>query len=106
MQVNYRIYKNGYIQNYDNYFACFFILQVRRVWLNQDGDALAVNITIYEYIIIKNYINCIKIALLKDFLSLRHSHVSIPQITSETAIIKAVEHLFAPLDDLILYHLK
>ncbi|CAK9803670.1 PCI domain-containing protein 2 [Anthophora plagiata] len=59
-----------------------YIMQVRRTWLNQDGDALA------------------------DLLSLRHSHVSIPQIASETAMTKAMEHLSAPLDDLVLYHLK
>lgn len=50
--------------------------------------------------------DCIIIIFLKDLLSLRHSHVMIPQIGSETAINKAMEHLSAPLDDLVLYHLK
>ncbi|XP_043585701.1 PCI domain-containing protein 2 [Bombus pyrosoma] len=59
-----------------------YIMQIRRMWLNQDGDGLA------------------------DLLSLRHNHVSISQIGSETAITKAMEHLSAPLDDLVLYHLK
>lgn len=57
-------------------------MQVRRMWLNQDGDTLA------------------------DLLSLRHNHVLISQIGSEIAITKAMEHLSTPLDDLILYHLK
>lgn len=51
-------------------------MQVRRMWLNQDGESLA------------------------DLLSLRHSHVSIPQIGSETAMTKTMEHISAPLDDL------
>ncbi|XP_032685717.1 PCI domain-containing protein 2 isoform X1 [Odontomachus brunneus] len=59
-----------------------YVIQIRRLWLSQDGEALA------------------------DLLSLRHSHVMIPQIGSETAINKAMEHLSAPLDDLVLYHLK
>ncbi|XP_017892492.1 PCI domain-containing protein 2 [Ceratina calcarata] len=59
-----------------------YIMQVRRMWLNQDGEGLA------------------------DLLSLRHVHVNIPQIGSETAMTKAMEHLSAPLDDLVLYHLK
>ncbi|XP_043795736.1 PCI domain-containing protein 2 isoform X1 [Apis laboriosa] len=59
-----------------------YIMQVRRMWLNQDGDTLA------------------------DLLSLRHNHVLISQIGSEVAITKAMEHLSTPLDDLILYHLK
>lgn len=59
-----------------------YIMQIRRTWLNQDGEALA------------------------DLLSLRHSHISIFQVVSETAIIKAMEHLSAPLDDLVLCHLK
>ncbi|XP_076664326.1 PCI domain-containing protein 2 [Andrena cerasifolii] len=59
-----------------------YIMQVRRMWLNQDGDTLA------------------------DLLSLRHHHIAIPQIGSETAITKTMEHLSAPLDDLVLYHLK
>ncbi|XP_012526397.1 PCI domain-containing protein 2 isoform X1 [Monomorium pharaonis] len=59
-----------------------YVMQIRRVWLNQDGEALA------------------------DLLSLRHSHVSIPQIGSETTINKAMEHLSVPLDDLVLCHLK
>ncbi|GAB1864053.1 CSN12-like protein [Camponotus japonicus] len=59
-----------------------YIMQIRRTWLNQDGEALA------------------------GFLSLRHNHVSISQVGSETAIIKAIEHLSAPLDDLVLCHLK
>lgn len=59
-----------------------YIMQVRRMWLNQDGDTLA------------------------DLLSLRHNHVLISQIGSEIAITKAMEHLSTPLDDLILYHLK
>ncbi|KMQ88207.1 pci domain-containing protein 2-like protein [Lasius niger] len=59
-----------------------YIMQIRRTWLNQDGEALA------------------------DLLSLRHNHVSIFQVVSETAIIKAMEHLSAPLDDLVLCHLK
>ncbi|EGI69602.1 PCI domain-containing protein 2, partial [Acromyrmex echinatior] len=41
-----------------------------------------------------------------DLLSLRHNHVSIPQIGSETAVNKAMEHISAPLDDLVLCHLK
>lgn len=57
-------------------------MQIRRIWLNQDGDALA------------------------DLLSLRHNHVLIPQIGSESAMTKAMEHLTAPLDDLVLCHLK
>ncbi|XP_012215541.1 PCI domain-containing protein 2 [Linepithema humile] len=59
-----------------------YILQIRRMWLNQDGEALA------------------------DLLSLRHSHVLISQIGSDIAINKAMEHLSAPLDDLVLCHLK
>ncbi|KAG7202415.1 hypothetical protein KM043_018730 [Ampulex compressa] len=59
-----------------------YIMQVRRVWLDQDGDMLA------------------------DLLSLRHNHVSIPQIGSEAAMTKAMEHCSAPFDDLVLYHLK
>ncbi|XP_014483917.1 PREDICTED: PCI domain-containing protein 2 [Dinoponera quadriceps] len=59
-----------------------YVMQIRRLWLNQDGEALA------------------------DLLSLRHGHVMIPQIGSEIAINKAIEHLSAPLDDLVLYHLK
>ncbi|XP_011151346.1 PCI domain-containing protein 2 [Harpegnathos saltator] len=59
-----------------------YIMQIRRLWLNQDGETLA------------------------DLLSLRHSHVMIPQIGSESAINKAMEHLTTPLDDLVLYHLK
>lgn len=50
--------------------------------------------------------NCIKVVLLKDLLSLRHNHILIPQIGSEAAVNKAIEHLSAPLDDLVLYHLK
>ncbi|KAK9310277.1 hypothetical protein QLX08_000293 [Tetragonisca angustula] len=59
-----------------------YIMQIRRVWLNQEGRPLS------------------------NLLSLRHDHVSISQIGSETAITKAMEHLSAPLDDLVLYHLK
>ncbi|KAK2578551.1 hypothetical protein KPH14_012231 [Odynerus spinipes] len=59
-----------------------YIMQLRRMWLNQDGDVLA------------------------DLLSLRHSHVLIPHIGSEAAMTKAMEHLSAPFDDLVLYHLK
>ncbi|XP_071556586.1 PCI domain-containing protein 2 [Temnothorax nylanderi] len=59
-----------------------YVMQIRRVWLNQDGEALA------------------------DLLSLRHNHVLVPQIGSETAMNKAMEHLSAPLDDLVLCHLK
>ncbi|XP_076632137.1 PCI domain-containing protein 2 isoform X1 [Colletes latitarsis] len=59
-----------------------YIIQVRRAWLNQDGDSLA------------------------DLLSLRHSRVSLPQIVSETAMTKVMEHLSTPLDDLVFYHLK
>ncbi|XP_033223134.1 PCI domain-containing protein 2 [Belonocnema kinseyi] len=59
-----------------------YIMQLRRVWLNQDGDLLA------------------------DLLSLRHSHISIPQLTSEAAMTRAMEHLSSPFDDLVLYHLK
>lgn len=50
-------------------------------------------------------INCIYI-FLKDLLSLRHGHISIPQIGSEIAMTKTMEHISAPLDDLVLYHLK
>ncbi|XP_043261708.1 PCI domain-containing protein 2 isoform X1 [Colletes gigas] len=59
-----------------------YIIQVRRAWLNQDGDSLA------------------------DLLSLKHSRVSLPQIVSETAMTKVMEHLSTPLDDLVFYHLK
>lgn len=59
-----------------------YIMQVRRMWVNQEGDGLA------------------------DLLSLRHVHVNVLQIGSETAMAKATEHLSAPLDDLVLYHLK
>lgn len=43
---------------------------------------------------------------LKDLLSLKHNHILIPNIGSETAMTKAMEHLSAPFDDLVLYHLK
>ncbi|XP_026829337.1 PCI domain-containing protein 2 [Ooceraea biroi] len=59
-----------------------YIMQIRRMWLHQDGEALA------------------------DLLSLRHSHVLIPQIGSEAAVNKTMEHLSTPLDDLVLSHLK
>ncbi|XP_076287177.1 PCI domain-containing protein 2 [Lasioglossum baleicum] len=59
-----------------------YVIQVRRMWLTQEGYFLA------------------------DLLSLRHNHVSIPQIGSEIAMTKAMEHLSAPLDGLVLYHLK
>ncbi|CAD6203489.1 GSCOCG00009788001-RA-CDS [Cotesia congregata] len=59
-----------------------YIMQLRKVWLNQDGDTLA------------------------DLLSLRHSHTSIPHLKTETAITKAMEHLSAPFDDLVMLHLK
>ncbi|XP_012281294.1 PCI domain-containing protein 2 isoform X1 [Orussus abietinus] len=59
-----------------------YIMQLRRVWLNQDGDVLA------------------------EMLSLRHNHVSIPQLSTDTAMTKAMEHLPTPFDDLVLYHLK
>ncbi|XP_015585026.1 PCI domain-containing protein 2 [Cephus cinctus] len=59
-----------------------YIMQLRRIWLNQDGDTLA------------------------DLLSLRHSHISISQLGSEAAITKAMEHLPSPFDDLVLYHMK
>ncbi|XP_012281296.1 PCI domain-containing protein 2 isoform X2 [Orussus abietinus] len=39
-------------------------------------------------------------------LSLRHNHVSIPQLSTDTAMTKAMEHLPTPFDDLVLYHLK
>lgn len=52
------------------------------MWHNQDGDVLA------------------------DLLSLRHNHVLIPHIGSQAAMTKAMEHLSAPFDDLVLYHLK
>lgn len=57
-------------------------MQLRRMWLNQDGDVLA------------------------DLLSLRHNHILISNIGSEATMTKAMEHLSAPFDDLVLYHLK
>ncbi|XP_018400553.1 PREDICTED: PCI domain-containing protein 2 [Cyphomyrmex costatus] len=59
-----------------------YVMQIRRVWLNQDGEGLA------------------------DLLSLRHNHVLMPQIGSESAINKVMEHISTPLDDLVLCHLK
>ncbi|XP_011312106.1 PCI domain-containing protein 2 [Fopius arisanus] len=59
-----------------------YIMQLRRVWLNQDGLALA------------------------DLLSLRHNHANISQLCTEIAMTKAMEHLSAPFDDLVLLHLK
>ncbi|KAK0167818.1 hypothetical protein PV327_001677 [Microctonus hyperodae] len=59
-----------------------YIMQLRRLWLNQDGEGLA------------------------DLLSLRHSHASIPQLSTEAAMTKAMEHLSPPFDDLALLHLK
>ncbi|KAF7385663.1 hypothetical protein HZH68_012969 [Vespula germanica] len=59
-----------------------YIMQLRRMWLNQDGDVLA------------------------DLLSLRHNHILISNIGSEATMTKAMEHLSAPFDDLVLYHLK
>lgn len=59
-----------------------YIIQLRRVWLGQDGGQLA------------------------DLLSLRHSHINIPQITSDSAMIRVMQHISSPFDDLVLGHLK
>ncbi|XP_046428242.1 PCI domain-containing protein 2 [Neodiprion virginianus] len=59
-----------------------YIMQLRRAWLNQDGDVLA------------------------DLLSLSHNHATNPQLGSDAAMTKAMEHLSAPFDDLVLHHIK
>ncbi|XP_034936576.1 PCI domain-containing protein 2 [Chelonus insularis] len=59
-----------------------YIMQLRRVWNNQDGEALA------------------------ELLSLRHSHTVISHIITENSIVKAIEHLPTPFDDLVHLHLK
>ncbi|XP_043289765.1 PCI domain-containing protein 2 [Venturia canescens] len=59
-----------------------YILQVRRVWLKEDGDLLA------------------------DLLSVRHAHASIPQLASDTIMTKVMEHLPSVSVDLVIYHLK
>lgn len=59
-----------------------YISQLRRMWSNEDGDTLA------------------------DLLSLRHSHINIPQICSEMAIHKATDNLNVPFDDLVVCHLR
>ncbi|XP_066603911.1 PCI domain-containing protein 2 [Prorops nasuta] len=59
-----------------------YIIQLRRTWHNQDGEALS------------------------NLLSLRHVHIAIPEIVTDLAVAKAMENINAPFNDLVVCHLK